>query len=102
MVTTKIPTVTEVLEAYLPAVKEIINELERPFDTYSFIKAFKKELPTAYAMMLSRHKTAPETKVHSQVGLFLLRNQAKLNIQFLRKEPIVNVFGRTNQNAIWT
>ena len=82
-------------------IKEIINNLPRPFDSHNFIQIFSKKFQKEYVQLLTAYDEEPFIKVHSQIGKFLSENQTELGIQSNGKVLSANIFGEETENEQW-
>lgn len=82
-------------------IKEIINQIPRPFDSHTFIQIFSREFQKEYVQLLTAYEEEPFIKVHNQIGKFLSENQIELNIKSNGKILSVNIFGEQSQNEQW-
>jgi len=82
-------------------IKEIINHLQRPFDSHDFIQVFSKEFQKEYIQLLTAYEEEPFIKVHSQIGKFLSENQEELGIKSNGKVLSANIFGEHTENEQW-
>jgi len=95
--------VNQFMLANLPAIKQIISQLQKPFDSHAFIERFKKVFEKDYVELLSIYRQNKSHQiVHLQIGNFLSRNQEKLGIQKQGKVNSVTVFGIVNPNEQWS
>jgi hypothetical protein len=96
---------TTFLTANLPAVRGIITQLNRPFDSHCFIRAYSSAYQCEYIESLHRISlTSPQNPfqvVHAAIGRFLLGNQAALGITANGKVDSANVFGKITSNEEW-
>lgn len=94
-------SVNQFMSANIPAIQEIIGQLERPFDSHTFIKRFVGKFQADYVSLLSRYTNEPFKTVHQQIGKFLSKNQAPLGIRSNGRVSSENIFGEPNENEEW-
>lgn len=82
-------------------IKKIINQIQRPFDSHTFIQNFSKEFQKEYVELLTVYEEEPFIKVHSQIGKFLSENQEELSIKSNGKVLSANIFGEETENEQW-
>ena len=94
-------SVPQFMSANLISIKEIINQIPRPFDSHTFIQLFSKEFQQEYVQLLTAYETEPFVKVHAQIGKFLSENQLELSIKSNGKVLSANIFGEQSENEQW-
>lgn len=94
-------SVHQFMSDHISDVREIINQLEKPFDTHAFIKKFARTFQVEYVELLSQYSQEPFEKVHNQIGKFLLEKNDLLEIQPKGKVKGENIFGEENYNEAW-
>jgi hypothetical protein len=94
-------SVNQFMTGNLPAIRGIISQMNRPFDSHDFIRRFAKMFEVDYVQLLTQYQKKPFQKVHQQIGLFLADNQAALGIQQNGKISSPNIFGDNTQNEQW-
>ena len=94
-------TAHQFMSAHMPDVREIINQMQKPFDTHAFIKVFARSFQVEYVRLLSKYPQEPFEKVHTQIGKFLISKKNLLGIQPQGKVFSENIFGEINDNEQW-
>jgi hypothetical protein len=89
------------MSEHITDIEEIINQMERPFDSHAFIKRFTRIFQVEYVELLSQYSQEPFEKVHNQIGRFLLEKRELLGIQPNGKVKGENIFGEENENEEW-
>ena len=94
-------TVNQFMSDHISDIREIINQMEKPFDSHDFIKKFSKKFQVEYVELLSQYSQDPFENVHKQIGKFLSEKDKLLGIQSAGREPSDNIFGEKSDNEIW-
>jgi hypothetical protein len=89
------------MSEHIAEIREIINQMERPFDTHAFIKKFARRFQVEYVELLSQYSQEPFEKIHNQIGKFLLEKNNLLEIEPKGKVLGYNIFGEKNDNEKW-
>jgi len=94
-------SVHQFMSEHISDIREIIEQMEKPFDTHAFIKKFARRFQVEYVGLLSQYSQEPFEKVHNQIGKFLLEKKELLGIQPNSKVKSENIFGEKNENEKW-
>ncbi|MCL2682606.1 MAG: hypothetical protein FWE63_03845 [Bacteroidales bacterium] len=94
-------SVHQFMSEHISDIREIIDQMERPFDSHAFIKKFAKNFQVEYVDLLSQYEQDLFENVHKQIGKFLSEKSAILGIQSAGRVSSENVFGEVNDNENW-
>jgi hypothetical protein len=81
-------------------IKEIVDALEKEFDSHAFIRKYMEKFPQSYGELLMKHGNV--TTAHAEISNCLRNNTTSLGIKKNGSVRSLDVFLKMTSNALWS
>lgn len=96
--------INDFMNSQIPAINEIIKNLDTNFSSHHFIEKFSKKFESYYIDMLVKYQNVGGAfmKVHAQIAKFLSENMESFDIEKDEKKLSENIFGNEDIIQWWS